>query len=171
MTIQDVIEIVLDEYIRRVKEDFQSERINATGQTVNAIRKEVSGLKGTVYAPFHIGASEYGRKPTQQAGEPLYPKILNWVRNKPGFQLLPDGVKNSKYSLEERIAKRITWSIHRQGTYLFRNGADGKYRTEEKVLSRHIPEIMQMLSENISKELTEQLRSQIIKSLQNVPNS
>ena len=98
----------------------------ATGRTIAAIRNELtsSGMSQgfSIYGPHHVGALEYGRRPTTQSGDgSLYEKILEWVRAKSGV-IRDDGVRASKYTLEERIAKRITYFIHTSGTYLYRKG-------------------------------------------------
>jgi len=81
----------------------------ATGRTIAAIRNELTrdGMRQgfAIYGPHHVGALEYGRKPTSQSGDgSLYGKILEWVRVKAGV-IRPDGIQKSKYTLEERIAK------------------------------------------------------------------
>ncbi len=90
----------------------------ATGETINSIHAVSDEFSVTVFGAKHLGALEYGRKPTEQdQGGVLYPAILRWVQAKGITD--DDGIKSSKYTQEERTAKRITYFIHKKGTALF----------------------------------------------------
>lgn len=94
------------------------EQTKATGETMNSIHAVSDAFSVTVYGAKHLGALEYGRKPSEQdQGGKLYPAILRWVQAKGITD--SDGIKSSKYTQEERTAKRITYFIHKKGTALF----------------------------------------------------
>lgn len=79
-------------------------------------------VNAKTFGPAHIGALEYGRKPSANGIQPgaLNAIILEWVRNK--GVLFQDNIKQSKYTQQERTANTITYFIHKKGTYMYRYG-------------------------------------------------
>lgn len=92
---------------------------NVSGETSRSIHAVSEPFAVTVFGAQHLGALEYGRKPSEKGSKPgkLFDIILQWVKAR-GI-LFDDGIKNSKYTNQERTAKTITYFIHKKGTALF----------------------------------------------------
>jgi hypothetical protein len=157
---QEQADILTAELIDAMIENDQ----RATGITIAAIRNDVTSTGFTIYGPPHVGALEYGRRPTSNSGSgDLYFKILEWVQNKAGV-VMPDGVQNSRYTLEERIAKRITYFIHKSGTYLYRRGET--YNGQRDPLSRvFTPERIQAIADAVGTAFAQQISSEIFREM------
>jgi hypothetical protein len=120
---------VMAEILREESENLAEElkqalidnRQDATGRTRSQIQPNSGDTFCEVLGPHHVGALEYGRGPTQQSGDgSLYNRILEWVMAK--GVIFQDGIINSRYSIEERTAKTITYFIHKEGTYHYKKG-------------------------------------------------
>lgn len=137
-----------ERHAKLLKDTIINNKQSATGRTVAAIRSEPDEKGYTIFAPGHIKALQYGRRPTSKSGNgDLYFKILEWVKAK--GVVFNDNVRNSKYTIEERTAKTITFFIHKQGTYLFKYGRtfDGVSNPILPVFSREA--IMKIANEAI----------------------
>ena len=141
-------------------------RQSATGRTIGAIEsRHGENFLSVVALPdaHHIWALQYGRGETKNAGDgTLYDRILEWVKAKP--VLFQDGIKKSKYTLEERTAKTITYFIHKQGTYLYRKGQTYS-GVSNPILRVFSDERIKGIQERIFAETTKSITSEIFKEL------
>jgi len=159
--LQDQADLLMHELIDAMLDNNQ----RATGRTIAAIRNELTrdGMRQgfAIYGPHHVGALEYGRKPTSQSGDgSLYQKILEWVRVKAGV-IRDDGVKQSKYTLDERIAKRITYFIHTSGTYLYRKGET--YNGKKNPISRvFTDERIEAIAQEVGSDAARRVSSELL---------
>ena len=139
----------------------------ATGRTIAAIEpRHGENYLSVVALPeaHHIGALQYGRKPTENAGDgSLYEKILEWVRAK--NVIFQDNIDRSKYTIQERTAKRITYFIHKRGTMLFWKGET--YHGEKNPLLRvFTPQRIDKIKDEVSKSQAKFITSEIFKAWQ-----
>ena len=153
--IQLLADMVKDVIIETMRENDQV----ATGETIRRLRTDIGESHFAIIGPAHFGALQYGRQPTRNAGNnELYPKILQWVNAK-GI-VFNDGIKNSKYTIQERTAKTITYFIHKRGTYLYQNNRT--FNGKENPILRNInPELIANIRSEIVGDFSTNVRSEV----------
>lgn len=146
LTPKQVLDKAGTSYLQRLATAFEANRINATGKTLAAIRKQVSETGLTVLGPEHIEAIEEGNPP----GEPvfsLFPKIQEWVRTK-GIPL--------------KAAWPISKKISERGTLLW-NNEDGRYNRPSGVLSAPVEPIVKSVTGDLLLAYRSIITSQILR--------
>jgi hypothetical protein len=142
---------------------IQENRQVATGRTIASIRSESGDNYVEVFGPRHIKALQEGRKPTENSGPgDLYPKILEWVRAK--GVIFQDGIQNSKYTIEERTAKTITYFIHKRGTYLFQRGQTFN-GVSNPILRNFTPELVSSIRDQVVGDVRLNVSSEVFSIL------
>lgn len=152
-----------------LKQAIIDNRQVATGRTIAAIEPRWGdGFLAVVALPdaHHIAALQYGRGPTRNAGDgTLFEKILEWVKAK--GVIFQDGIRNSKYTIEERTAKTITYFIHKRGTYLHHRGET--YHGEKNPILRVFnDERIEQLQSRFMVETSKRISSEVFTALKDI---
>lgn len=141
-------------------------RQTATGRTISAIESRHGETFLSVVAlpdAHHIWALQYGRGATKNSGDgTLYDRILEWVKAKP--VLFQDGIQKSKYTLQERTAKTITYFIHKRGTYLHQKG-ETYSGVRNPILRVFSDERIREIQERVFASAVKNISSEIFKEL------
>ncbi|TVR40867.1 MAG: hypothetical protein EA392_02950 [Cryomorphaceae bacterium] len=161
---------VFAEISERLTEDLKQaiidNRQNATGRTISAIEARHGDNFASVVAlpdAHHIWALQYGRGPTQNAGDgTLYDRILEWVNAK--GVIFQDAIRQSKYTIQERTAKTITYFIHKRGTYLHHKG-ETYHGERNPILRVFTQQKIDEIKQEIVNDRVAMVRSEIFKEL------
>ena len=133
----------------------------ATGKTLEAFRSEQS-IEGysaisKVFGAEHVGALEYGRKPTASGGNGVvYNQIYEWVKNKGVFDYKDEAERKS-------LAYAITRKIHQLGTYQYRNQKtyNGFTNPISKAFQQgRLDELKKRLGSGLAPEITSEVLTQ-----------
>jgi len=144
----DEYDVVIQEFIGRVKQNLEENDLNASGQ-LSASIVPLPRITGNGVVKIRVELNDYwrdvdeGTKPmgfTKENTAKMLPQIMRWIANKPSVQL-------SKIKKRETLAYLITRAILRKGT-IKRFGYKGS-----KFLSSELPGF----KENIIKVLEQQI--------------
>ena len=164
MTLPEIFASEAEKLSEELKQAIIDNRQDATGRTRSMIASESGDEFLEVIGPHWLYQLQHGRGSTQKAGDgSLYERILEWVRAK--GVIFEDEIQNSKYTIEERTAKTITYFIHKQGTYHFKAGKTFSGETNP-ILQVFSPERIQAIAAQLGETRVFEITSEIFEDFQ-----
>lgn len=149
----------IDDVVREIQDNMNSEGVNATGETLRSFEKEVSQSRALLHAAPHIGVLEYGRKPTSlnpvKKGPSLKSIIRQWIDVK-GID--PGTDKNGRPVTKDSLAYLISRKIHREGTKLYREGGNSGILANV-ITPERVNELGQRIGDEYFKAISNVVRS------------
>jgi len=124
----------LEDLRKRIISNIDSSGRRASGRTSESMRTDVSENRGVLFGRMAFGTLETGRKPGKvPAG--FYQIIKQWVIDK--------GISFDSQSERNSFAYLVSRKIAREGTQLYRRGADTDVYTAE------VPETIERIKDRV----------------------
>ncbi|GGK09017.1 hypothetical protein [Parabacteroides faecis] len=132
--VQNIIFEELEDLRKRIISNIDSSGRRASGRTSESMRTDVSENRGVLFGRMAFGTLETGRKPGKvPAG--FYQIIKQWVIDK--------GISFDSQSERNSFAYLVSRKITREGTQLYRRGADTDVYTAE------VPETISRIKDRV----------------------
>lgn len=132
--VQNIIFEELEDLRKRIISNIDSSGRRASGRTSESMRTDVSENRGVLFGRMAFGTLETGRKPGKvPAG--FYQIIKQWVIDK--------GISFDSQSERNSFAYLVSRKIAREGTQLYRRGADTDVYTAE------VPETISRIKDRV----------------------
>lgn len=132
--VQNVVFEELEDLRKRIISNIDSSGRRASGRTSESMRTDVSENRGVLFGRMAFGTLETGRKPGKvPAG--FYQIIKQWVIDK--------GISFDSQSERNSFAYLVSRKITREGTQLYRRGADTDVYTAE------VPETISRIKDRV----------------------
>lgn len=132
--VQNIVFEELEDLRKRIISNIDSSGRRASGRTSESMRTDVSENRGVLLGRMAFGTLETGRKPGKvPAG--FYQIIKQWVIDK--------GISFDSQSDRNSFAYLVSRKIAREGTQLYRRGADTDVYTAE------VPETISRIKDRV----------------------
>lgn len=132
--VQNIVFEELEDLRKRIISNIDSSGRRASGRTSESMRTDVSENRGVLFGRMAFGTLETGRKPGKvPAG--FYQIIKQWVIDK--------GISFDSQSERNSFAYLVSRKITREGTQLYRRGADTDVYTAE------VPETISRIKDRV----------------------
>lgn len=132
--VQNIVFEELEDLRKRIISNIDSSGRRASGRTSESMCTDVSENRGVLFGRMAFGTLETGRKPGKvPAG--FYQIIKQWVIDK--------GISFDSQSERNSFAYLVSRKIAREGTQLYRRGADTDVYTAE------VPETISRIKERV----------------------
>lgn len=132
--VQNIVFEELEDLRKRIISNIDSSGRRASGRTSESMRTDVSEDRGVLFGRMAFGTLETGRKPGKvPAG--FYQIIKQWVIDK--------GISFDSQSERNSFAYLVSRKIAREGTQLYRRGADTDVYTAE------VPETISRIKDRV----------------------
>lgn len=132
--VQNIVFEELEDLRKRIISNIDSSGRRASGRTSESMRTDVSENRGVLFGRMAFGTLETGRKPGKvPAG--FYQIIKQWVIDK--------GISFDSQSERNSFAYLVSRKIAREGTQLYRRGADTDVYTAE------VPETISRIKDRV----------------------
>ncbi|UBD77509.1 hypothetical protein K6V26_14745 [Parabacteroides goldsteinii] len=132
--VQNIVFEELEDLRKRIISNIDSSGRRASGRTSESMRTDVSENRGVLFGRMAFGTLETGRKPGKvPAG--FYQIIKQWVIDK--------GISFDSQSERNSFAYLVSRKIAREGTQLYRRGADTDVYTAE------VPETIERIKDRV----------------------
>lgn len=132
--VQNIVFEELEDLRKRIISNIDSSGRRASGRTSESMRTDVSENRGVLFGRMAFGTLETGRKPGKvPAG--FYQIIKQWVIDK--------GISFDSQSERNSFAYLVSRKIVREGTQLYRRGADTDVYTAE------VPETISRIKDRV----------------------
>lgn len=132
--VQNIVFEELEDLRKRIVANIDSTGRKASGRTADSMRTEITKQGGTLFGRDAFGSLETGRKPGKvPAG--FYQIIRQWVIDK--------GISFNSQSERNSFAYLVSRKIAKEGTMLYRKGADADVYTAE------IPETIERIKDRV----------------------
>lgn len=132
--VQNIVFEELEDLRKRIISNIESSGRRASGRTSESMRTDVSENRGVLFGRMAFGTLETGRKPGKvPAG--FYQIIKQWVIDK--------GISFDSQSERNSFAYLVSRKIAREGTQLYRRGADTDVYTAE------VPETISRIKDRV----------------------
>lgn len=132
--VQNIVFEELEDLRKRIISNIDSSGRRASGRTSESMRTDVSENRGVLFGRMAFGTLETGRKPGKvPAG--FYQIIKQWVIDK--------GISFDSQSERNSFAYLVSRKIAREGTQLYRTGAEADVYTTE------VPETIERIKDRV----------------------
>lgn len=132
--VQNIIFEELEDLRKRIISNIDSTGRKASGRTSGSMHTDVSENRGILFGRMAFGTLETGRKPGKvPAG--FYQIIKQWVIDK--------GISFDSQSERNSLAYLVSRKIAREGTQLYRRGAEADVYTAE------VPETIERIKDRV----------------------
>lgn len=132
--VQNIVFEELEDLRKRIISNIDSSGRRASGRTSESMRTDVSENRGVLFGRMAFGTLETGRKPGK-VPVGFYQIIKQWVIDK--------GISFDSQSERNSFAYLVSRKIAREGTQLYRRGADTDVYTAE------IPETISRIKDRV----------------------
>jgi hypothetical protein len=153
-----------DDSVDLLRELHERAGMRTTGSTLEAFgneqKEDGSLLTQEIFGADHVGALEYGRKPSGDGDGSLKEIIYRWAEQKGLF------AQFEKQYEKDGLAYIITRKIHNEGTLLFRTGKTFS-GVSEVVSSAFTEARLKQLNERLGEAFMTEFSSEVLKSFKN----
>lgn len=132
--VQNIVFEELEDLRKRIISNIDSSGRRASGRTSESMRTDVSEDRGVLFGRMAFGTLETGRKPGK-VPTGFYQIIKQWVIDK--------GISFNSQSERNSFAYLVSRKIAREGTQLYRRGADTDVYTAE------VPETISRIKDRV----------------------
>lgn len=132
--VQNIVFEELEDLRKRIISNIDSSGRRASGRTSESMRTDVSENRGVLFGRMAFGTLETGRKPGK-VPVGFYQIIKQWVIDK--------GISFNSQSERNSFAFLVSRKIAREGTQLYRRGADTDVYTAE------VPETISRIKDRV----------------------
>ncbi|WP_288207012.1 hypothetical protein [uncultured Parabacteroides sp.] len=132
--VQNIVFEELEDLRKRIISNIDSSGRRASGRTSESMRTDVSEDRGVLFGRMAFGTLETGRKPGK-VPVGFYQIIKQWVIDK--------GISFDSQSERNSFAYLVSRKIAREGTQLYRRGADTDVYTAE------VPETISRIKDRV----------------------
>lgn len=132
--VQNIVFEELEDLRKRVISNIDNSGRRASGRTSESMRTDVSENRGVLFGRMAFGTLETGRKPGK-VPVGFYQIIKQWVIDK--------GISFDSQSERNSFAYLVSRKIAREGTQLYRRGADTDVYTAE------VPETISRIKDRV----------------------
>lgn len=132
--VQNIVFEELEDLRKRIISNIDSSGRRASGRTSESMRTDVSENRGVLFGRMAFGTLETGRKPGK-VPVGFYQIIKQWVIDK--------GISFDSQSERNSFAYLVSRKIAREGTQLYRRGADTDVYTAE------VPETISRIKDRV----------------------
>ena len=132
--VQNIVFEELEDLRKRIISNIDSSGRRASGRTSESMRTDVSENRGVLFGRMAFGTLETGRKPGKVTVG-FYQIIKQWVIDK--------GISFDSQSERNSFAYLVSRKIAREGTQLYRTGAEADVYTTE------VPETIERIKDRV----------------------
>ena len=132
--VQNIIFEELEDLRKRIISNIDSTGLRASGRTSGSMHTDVSENRGILFGRMAFGALETGRK-SGKVPAGFYQIIKQWVIDK--------GISFDSQSERNSFAYLVSRKIAREGTQLYRTGAEADVYTTE------VPETIERIKDRV----------------------
>lgn len=132
--VQNIVFEELEDLRKRIISNIDSSGRRASGRTSESMRTDVSENRGVLFGRMAFGTLETGRKPGK-VPVGFYQIIKQWVIDK--------GISFDSQSERNSFAYLVSRKIAREGTQLYRTGAEADVYTTE------VPETIERIKDRV----------------------